>query len=135
MVYEWIAARVAGGVVLDMACGEGYGSEVLARSAANVVGVDGNPEAHEHARLRYTSANLSFEWGAVETFGEPDSYDAVVFLQTIEHVIDPPAVLAHFRGILKPGGVRLCLDSERAEAGAGGARQVRQPVAPTRVPA
>ena len=104
VVYEWIAARVGGGVVLDMACGEGYGSEVLARSAANVVGVDGNPEAHEHARLRYTSANLSFEWGAVETFGEPDSYDAVVFLQTIEHVIDPPAVLAHFRGILKPGG-------------------------------
>jgi len=104
-VYEWIAARVAGGVVLDMACGEGYGSEVLARSAARVVGVDGNPEAHEHARLRYTRPGLSFEWGAVETFGEPEAFDAVVFLQTIEHVIDPPAVLAHFRRILKPGGV------------------------------
>jgi SAM-dependent methyltransferase len=104
-VYEWIAARVAGAVVLDMACGEGYGSEVLARAAASVVGVDGNPEAHEHAKLRYTAPNLTFEWGAVETFGEPDSYDAVVFLQTIEHVIDPPAVLAHFRDILKPGGV------------------------------
>ena len=36
-----------------MACGEGYGSDVLARSAASVVGVDANPEAHEHARLRY----------------------------------------------------------------------------------
>jgi SAM-dependent methyltransferase len=104
-VYEWIAARVAGAVVLDMACGEGYGSEVLARSAARVVGVDGNPEAHEHARLRYAGHNLSFEWGAVETFGRPEAFDAVVFLQTIEHVIDPPAVLAHFRRILKPGGV------------------------------
>jgi SAM-dependent methyltransferase len=105
VVYEWIAARVAGGVVLDMACGEGYGSAVLAREASRVVGVDGNPEAHEHARLRYTGPNLSFEWGAVDTWGEPATYDAVVFLQTIEHVIDPPAVLAHFRRILKPGAV------------------------------
>jgi SAM-dependent methyltransferase len=103
-VYEWIAARVAGAVVLDMACGEGYGSAVLARAAARVVGVDGNPEAHEHARLRYSGPNLTFEWGAVESYGEPGSFDAVVFLQTIEHVVDPAAVLAHFRDILKPGG-------------------------------
>jgi SAM-dependent methyltransferase len=104
-VYEWIAARVAGAVVLDMACGEGYGSAVLAGSAASVVGVDGNPEAHEHARLKYTRSGLSFAWGAVETFGEPATFDAVVFLQTIEHVVDPPAVLSHFARILRPGGV------------------------------
>jgi SAM-dependent methyltransferase len=105
VVYEWIAARLDGAAVLDMACGEGYGSAVLARRAAHVIGVDGNPEAHEHARLRYTAPGLSFQWGAVETFGEPGAYDAVVFLQTIEHVVDPPAVLAHFRSILRPGGV------------------------------
>ena len=104
-VYEWIAARVAGAAVLDMACGEGYGSAVLARSAALVVGVDGNPEAYEHARLRYTGQNLSFAWGAVETYGEAGAFDAVVFLQTIEHVVDPPAVLQHFARVLRPGGV------------------------------
>jgi SAM-dependent methyltransferase len=104
-VYEWIAARVAGAAVLDMACGEGYGSAVLARTASRVVGVDGNPEAHEHARLKYTRRGLSFEWGAVERFGDPGTFDAVVFLQTIEHVTDPPAVLAHLRRVLKPGGV------------------------------
>jgi SAM-dependent methyltransferase len=104
-VYEWIADRVVGGHVLDMACGEGYGSSVLAQTAASVVGVDGNPEAHEHARLRYTRPGLSFEWGAVETYGEPGSFDAVVFLQTIEHVVDPAAVLAHFARILRPGGI------------------------------
>jgi SAM-dependent methyltransferase len=105
VVYEWIAKRVAGAAVLDMACGEGYGSDVLARSAATVVGVDGNPEALEHARLKYTRPGSSFAWGAVETFGEPGSYDAVVFLQTIEHVVDPPAVLSHFASIMRPGGV------------------------------
>jgi SAM-dependent methyltransferase len=103
--YEWIGARVIGRRVLDMACGEGYGSEVLSRSAASVVGVDANPEAHEHARLRYTRQNLTFERGLVETHGEPGEYDAVVFLQTIEHVQDPVAVLEHFRWLLSPGGV------------------------------
>ncbi len=104
-VYEWIAARVRGGRVLDMACGEGYGSELLSRSARSVVGLDANPDAHEHARLRYVRPNLTFVRGLVETYGEPESYDAVVFLQTIEHVQDPAAVLAHLRSLLAPGGV------------------------------
>src|ERR1700754_1445255 len=66
-VYEWIASRVAGGRVLDLACGEGYGSDVLAGSAAAVVGLDANPEAYEHARQRYRRSNLSFQRGLVET--------------------------------------------------------------------
>jgi SAM-dependent methyltransferase len=104
-VYEWIGARVAGKRVIDMACGEGYGSEVLARSAGSVLGVDGNPEAFEHARLRYRRQNLAFERGTVETHGAEGSFDAVVFLQTIEHVQDPRAVLSHFRRLLAPDGV------------------------------
>ncbi len=104
-VYEWIGMRVTGGRVIDMACGEGYGSDVLARTARSVVGVDANPEAHEHARLRYRAPNLRFHRGIVETYGEERSYDAVVFLQTIEHVYDPTAVLEHLRSILAPGGV------------------------------
>ena len=63
-VYEWIAPRVRGLHVLDMACGEGYGSAVLARSAATVVGVDANPEAFEHARARYP--HVTFERNMVE---------------------------------------------------------------------
>ncbi len=133
-VYEWIGARVIGRHVIDMACGEGYGSEVLSRSAASVVGVDANPEAHEHARRRYQRQNLSFERGMVETHGEPGGFDAVVFLQTIEHVQDPVAVLAHFRSLLAPGRRRLHLDPEPADAGAAGSPEVRQPVAPQGVP-
>jgi 2-polyprenyl-3-methyl-5-hydroxy-6-metoxy-1,4-benzoquinol methylase len=101
-VYEWIAARVRGLRVIDMACGEGYGSDVLARAAAEVVGVDANPQAHEHARLRYRRPNLRFERDLVETFSAPA--DAVVFLQTIEHLQDPIAVLEHFRALVGPGG-------------------------------
>ncbi len=103
VVYEWIAARVAGLRAIDMACGEGYGSDVLAQRAASVVGVDANPEAHEHARLRYTRANLRFARDLVETFSEPA--DAVVFLQTIEHLQNPGEVLAHFRSLVGERGI------------------------------
>ncbi|MGZ5323049.1 MAG: class I SAM-dependent methyltransferase [Solirubrobacterales bacterium] len=96
-VYEWIAGRCAGLDVVDLACGEGYGSELLARRAATVVGVDANPEAHEHARLRYRRPNLSFERALVEEYDRP--CDAVVFLQTIEHIHDPGALLDRIASI------------------------------------
>ena len=93
-VYEWIAGRVRGLRVADLACGEGYGADVLARTASDVVGVDANPQAHEHARLRYRRANLRFERGLVEGFDE--DCDAIVFLQTIEHAHEPGALLERF---------------------------------------
>ena len=93
-VYDWIAARVAGLEVADLACGEGYGSALLAATAARVVGVDANPEAHEHARLRYRHPNLRFERDLVEAYAGP--CDAIVFLQTIEHITDPAGLLAGF---------------------------------------
>jgi SAM-dependent methyltransferase len=94
VVYEWIAERVRGLRVADLASGEGYGADVLARAADEVVAVDANPEAHEHARRRYRRANLRFERGLVEEFDEP--CDAVVFLQTIEHVHEPGRLLERF---------------------------------------
>jgi len=93
-VYRWIARRSAGLRLADLACGEGYGANVLAQRAAHVIAVDANPEAHEHARLRYRRPNLRFVRGLVEEFRSP--VDAVVFLQTIEHMQDPEATL---RGI------------------------------------
>ena len=91
-VYEWIAGRVAGSRVCDLACGEGYGSDVLAEVASEVVGVDANPEAHLHAKARYERPNLRFERGLVENVEGP--YDAIVFLQTIEHIEDVAGLLA-----------------------------------------
>jgi len=103
VVYEWIAARVHGRRVVDLACGEGYGSAVLGGTAASVVGVDANPDAFEHARLKYTSANVRFERNMIELW-EGD-VDCVVFLQTIEHVQDPDAVLARIREQVGRDGV------------------------------
>jgi SAM-dependent methyltransferase len=96
-VYEWIAERSAGLELVDMACGEGYGTDVLARRARRVTGVDANPEAYEHARAKYTRPGVRFVRDLIETYIEP--CDVVVFLQTIEHVKQPEQVLAHFKAM------------------------------------
>jgi 2-polyprenyl-3-methyl-5-hydroxy-6-metoxy-1,4-benzoquinol methylase len=101
-VYRFVAERCRGLDVVDMACGEGYGTAVLAERAARVTGVDANPDAHEHARLKYSRPGVRFVRDLVESYGEP--CDAIVFLQTIEHLEDPGAVLDHFRALLRPGG-------------------------------
>jgi SAM-dependent methyltransferase len=104
VIYEWIARQTSGLRVADLACGEGYGSDVLARGGARaVVGVDANPEAHEHARLRYVRDNLTFTRTLVELYDEP--CDAVVFLQTIEHVRNPGEILDRFKALVGSGGV------------------------------
>jgi SAM-dependent methyltransferase len=103
VVYEWIGARIGGRRVVDLACGEGYGSAVLARTAASVVGVDANPEAFEHARLKYSGPKLRFERNMIELWD--GDVDCVVFLQTIEHVQDADAVLDRLRGLVGPEGV------------------------------
>jgi SAM-dependent methyltransferase len=101
-VYRWVADRCQGLDVVDMACGEGYGAAILAERAARVTGVDANPDAHEHARIKYSRPGVRFVRELVESYDEP--CDAVVFLQTIEHIEDPGAVLDHFRAMLHPGG-------------------------------
>ena len=103
-VYEWVAERCRGRDVVDMACGEGYGVEVLAGRARHVTGVDANPEAFEHARLKYTDGErVTFERDMIETWS--GDVDCVVFLQTIEHVQDPDAVMERIKALVGPGGV------------------------------
>ncbi len=102
VVYEWIASRSAGLDAVDLACGEGYGADVLARRARRVVGVDANPEAHEHAKAKYSRPGVRFERALIDGFSE--RCDVIAFLQTIEHVGDPERTLRHVRSLLRPGG-------------------------------
>jgi SAM-dependent methyltransferase len=126
-VYRWLAARCAGRRVVDMACGEGYGSAALAESAAEVVGVDANPEAFEHARLRYRAPNLHFERELVEQFEHGAPYDAIVFLQTIEHVDEPQRLLERFASLLAAGGVVYVTTPNRLTLAPPGAERSGNP--------
>src|SRR4051812_5303805 len=69
-VYRFVADRCRGLDAVDMACGEGYGTAILAERAARVTGVDANPEAHEHARLKYSRPGVRFERALVESYDE-----------------------------------------------------------------
>lgn len=117
VVYEWLAERCRGKKVVDLACGEGYGSDLLAREAGSVIGVDANPEAYEHARLRYQRPNLEFRRELVESFGEP--CDVAVFCQTIEHIHEPERLLDQIASIAPVAYIttpnRLTLAPEGAE--------------------
>jgi len=92
--------------VLDAACGEGYGSYILARSARKVVGIDIAADAIAHARSRYVAANLRYVEGSCTALPLPDaSIDLVVSFETIEHLQEQREMLAEFRRILAPAGV------------------------------
>jgi SAM-dependent methyltransferase len=101
VVYEWIAQRTHGRRVVDLASGEGYGAAVLSRTARSVIGVDANPEAFEHAVAKYPE--VTFERNMVELW--QGDVDCVVFLQTIEHIQDPDAMMRHIADLIRPDGV------------------------------
>jgi SAM-dependent methyltransferase len=126
-VYRWITARCAGRRVVDMACGEGYGAAVLAKTATAVIGVDANPEAFDHARLRYRAPNLSFERALVEQFDRGAPFDAIVFLQTVEHVEQPEVLLERFASLLSPEGVLYVTTPNRLTLAPRGAERSGNP--------
>ncbi|MGD9265032.1 MAG: class I SAM-dependent methyltransferase, partial [Lysobacterales bacterium] len=93
--------------VLDVACGEGYGSHMLAAVANHVTGVDISEDAVAHATGQYGGReNLEFIQGDCEKLPLPDnSVDVAVSLETIEHLEAQEAFVGELRRVLKPGGL------------------------------
>lgn len=93
--------------VLDLACGEGYGSRILSETAANVLGVDGDRNSIVHAAKKYIKANLEFCVGSVcdvPVEGEA-VFDVITCFEALEHVEQHDMVMAQVRRLLKPGGL------------------------------
>jgi len=107
--YHFAAPLVAGLDVLDVACGEGYGSALLAARATRVIGADIAPSAVEHARARYAAvANLEFRQADCASLPFADaSFDAVVSFETIEHITAQEPFLDEVRRVLRPDGLLI----------------------------
>lgn len=94
--------------VLDIACGEGYGSNLLAAGAEFVFGVDISETTIAEARIKYKSANISFLPGAADRIPlENSSVDVVVSFETLEHHDKHTEMLTEIKRVLKPGGILI----------------------------
>jgi SAM-dependent methyltransferase len=109
-------SAVAGKRVLDAACGEGYGSWLLAGAAYDVVGVDIDATAIAHAAARYAGRpNLRFVSGSCDRLPLGDaSVDRVVSFETIEHLSSQAAMLAEFSRVLAPDGALILSSPNKA---------------------
>jgi GT2 family glycosyltransferase/SAM-dependent methyltransferase/glycosyltransferase involved in cell wall biosynthesis len=114
--YVFAAALVEGKVVLDAACGEGYGSDLLARRAAQVIGVDIDGRCIDHARATYAHhRNLLLQCASVQRLPlGAQSIDVVVSFETLEHLAEQEQMLAEFRRVLRPDGLLIISTPNRA---------------------
>jgi SAM-dependent methyltransferase len=99
--------------VLDAACGEGYGSQLLAPLARHVLGLDISSEAIAHASKRYGASNLRFAQADLAALEISEPFDCIVSFETLEHLQQQDAMLAGFRRMLAPGGVLLLSSPDR----------------------
>lgn len=106
--YLFAAELCVGKDVLDIASGDGYGSDILAQRARTVIGVDCDADAVAVARLRYPRDALRFEQGRCENIPCNDaSVDVVVSFETIEHIDAHSLFFAEIQRVLRPGGILI----------------------------
>lgn len=106
--YFFACKFVEGKRVLDIACGEGYGSNLLAKYAHQIIGVDIAEEAVQHARHHYQQKNMEFRVGSATDIPLADgSVDVVVSFETIEHHTQHEEMMREIKRVLTPGGLLI----------------------------
>ncbi len=106
--YQAAQDLVAGKVVLDVASGSGYGTQLLAKKAKKVYGVDIDKDSVKYATKIYGGKNIEFKVGDGESIPLPTaSVDVVTTFETIEHVKNYKQFLDEIKRVLKPDGLAI----------------------------
>jgi 2-polyprenyl-3-methyl-5-hydroxy-6-metoxy-1,4-benzoquinol methylase len=114
--YRFASQLVEGKQVADIACGTGYGTQMLARSGArNVHGVDISEEAVEFCQEHNNAPNATYSVANAQklTTISDNTFDIVVSFETIEHLTGVEAYLDEMARILRPGGTFLVSTPDR----------------------
>lgn len=110
--YRWAVGQLKNtkGTIIDIACGAGYGSQMLAEgSRCQVIGIDSSAEAIAGASAVYSAPNLSFRLGDAQRLEDIESgtVSAIVSFETIEHLSRPQLFLAEAARVLCKEGILL----------------------------
>jgi SAM-dependent methyltransferase len=101
-------------LIVDVACGTGYGSAMLAGPGRRVIGIDASAEAIREADRNYASSAVSFMVGDATRLTLPSaSVDAIVSFETIEHLDDPGQFVAEMARVLRSKGTVLLSTPDR----------------------
>lgn len=102
------ANGLAGKRILDVGCGGGILSESMARSGANVTGIDMSTEPLNVAKLHLYESGLQVNYQQITAealaAAEPASFDIVTCMEMLEHVPDPASVIQACQHLVKPQG-------------------------------
>jgi ubiquinone/menaquinone biosynthesis C-methylase UbiE/uncharacterized coiled-coil protein SlyX len=99
--YLYASELLKGKRVLDLASGDGSGSNILAQTAASVVAIVADERIAEHAGERYKKPNLRFISGNTDDQG----FDAAVWFDILEPIEDHCPLLADVKRVLKQDGL------------------------------
>ncbi|MEO8814505.1 MAG: class I SAM-dependent methyltransferase [Mycobacterium sp.] len=106
VVYQQLSPRCAGLDVLEAGCGEGYGADLIARTARRVVALDYDDAAVTHVRTRYPRVQ-AIQGNLAELPLPSGSVDAVVNFQVIEHLWDQAQFITECARVLRPSGLLM----------------------------
>jgi ubiquinone/menaquinone biosynthesis C-methylase UbiE len=105
-IYKFCSGFVEGKYVLDVGCGEGFGTYYLSEKAKKIIGIDNSPESIELAKKNYNRENIEFIQMDAEKLEFPDeTFEIVVSMAVIEHVKDYESYLREMKRVLKKGGI------------------------------
>lgn len=107
-------------IILDLGCGEGYGSYFLSGLAKSVLGIDYNRQAIEYAKNKYRRQNLQFaQVDAMNLNSIGHKFDVICSFQFIEHIREIDRLLEDIKNLSGDRGIFICSTPNRKDASPG----------------